>query len=183
MAYAVKKWDLTQLFPGFDSPELQGAFDNVDEQVTSFEGVRNKLNPNMDAATFLDVVRASESDGTSLSVNSVTFPGTLKPVAPPNDFIQRLKSRVRIPDSRQIQVRLRDWRTLLYVFGGVMSGFLVLITVARAFQESALFIKQRKKCSLIKFFQLFFYIHDPCSIKNKYEKCFRYGLFQTQWFL
>jgi hypothetical protein len=59
--------------------------------------------------------------------------GTLKPVAPPNDFIQRLKSRVRIPDTRQIQVRLRDWRTLLYVFGGVMSGVLLIVTVARAF--------------------------------------------------
>jgi len=61
MAYTIKKWDLTQLYPGFDSPELQGAFDNVEEQVTSFEGVRGKLSPDMDANTFLDVVRASES--------------------------------------------------------------------------------------------------------------------------
>jgi len=61
MAYTIKKWDLTQLYPGFDSPELQGAFDNVEEQVASFEGVRGKLNPDMDANTFLDVVRASES--------------------------------------------------------------------------------------------------------------------------
>jgi oligoendopeptidase F len=61
MAYTIKKWDLTQLYPGFDSPELQSAFDNVEEQVASFEGVRGKLNPDMDANTFLDVVRASES--------------------------------------------------------------------------------------------------------------------------
>jgi len=61
MAYTIKKWDLGQLYPGFDSPELQGAFDNVEEQVASFEGVRGKLNPDMDANTFLDVVRASES--------------------------------------------------------------------------------------------------------------------------
>src|SRR5215216_6016108 len=58
--YSVKKWDLGELFPGFDSPELQGAFDNVEEQVASFEGVRGKLKPDMDAETFLDVVRASE---------------------------------------------------------------------------------------------------------------------------
>jgi oligoendopeptidase F len=58
--YAVKKWDLGELFPGFDSPDLQGAFENVEEQVTSFEGVRNKLNSDIDAETFLDVVRASE---------------------------------------------------------------------------------------------------------------------------
>jgi oligoendopeptidase F len=59
--YSVKKWDLTQLFPGFDSPELQGAFDNVEEQVTSFEGVRNKLKADIDTDTFLEIVRASEA--------------------------------------------------------------------------------------------------------------------------
>src|SRR5215208_4982237 len=58
--YAVKKWDLNELFPGFNSSELQGAFENVEEQVTSFEGVRGKLNPDIDAETFLEVVRASE---------------------------------------------------------------------------------------------------------------------------
>jgi oligoendopeptidase F len=58
--YTVKKWDLSELFPGFDSPELESAFDNVEEQVASFEGVRGKLNPDIDAETFLDVVRASE---------------------------------------------------------------------------------------------------------------------------
>jgi oligoendopeptidase F len=58
--YSVKKWDLHELFSGFDSPELQGAFDNVEEQVASFEGVREKLNPEIDSETFLDIVRASE---------------------------------------------------------------------------------------------------------------------------
>ena len=61
MAYTIKKWNLDELFPGFDSPELQAAFDNVDEQVTSFEGVRGKLNPEMGADAFLEVVRASEA--------------------------------------------------------------------------------------------------------------------------
>ncbi|NWG34424.1 MAG: M3 family oligoendopeptidase [Chloroflexi bacterium] len=61
MAYAMQKWDLRQLFPGFDSLELQTAFDNVEEQVATFEGVRNKLTPDMDTDTFMDVVRASEA--------------------------------------------------------------------------------------------------------------------------
>ena len=69
MAYALTKWNLGELFPGFESPELQGAFDNVDEQVTSFEGVRNKLNPDMDKETFLEVVRASEA--TTRIVNKI----------------------------------------------------------------------------------------------------------------
>ena len=69
MAYALTKWNLGELFPSFESSELQGAFDNVDEQVTSFEGVRNKLNPDMDKDTFLEVVRASEA--TSRIVNKI----------------------------------------------------------------------------------------------------------------
>src|SRR5688500_18710796 len=58
--YSVKKWNLGELFTGFNSTELQGAFDNVEEQVASFEGVRGKLAPDIDAQTFLDVVRATE---------------------------------------------------------------------------------------------------------------------------
>jgi len=61
MAYTLTKWNLGGLYPAFDSPDLQAAFDNVEEQVTSFEGVRNKLNPDMDSETFLEVVRASEA--------------------------------------------------------------------------------------------------------------------------
>jgi oligoendopeptidase F len=61
MTYTIKKWNLDQLFPGFDSAELQAAFDTVEEQVASFEGVRGKLRADMDADMFLDVVRASET--------------------------------------------------------------------------------------------------------------------------
>ncbi|GAB4463014.1 MAG: M3 family oligoendopeptidase [Anaerolineales bacterium] len=69
MAYALTRWNLSELFPSFESPELQGAFDNVEEQVTSFEGVRNKLTPDMDEQTFLEVVRASEE--TTRIVNKI----------------------------------------------------------------------------------------------------------------
>src|SRR5690349_17177633 len=58
--YSVKKWDLGELFSSFDSPDLQAAFDNIEEQVASFEGVRGKLKSEMDTETFLDVVHASE---------------------------------------------------------------------------------------------------------------------------
>ncbi|NWG08181.1 MAG: M3 family oligoendopeptidase [Chloroflexi bacterium] len=69
MAYALAKWNLGELYSSFDSPDLQAAFDNVEEQVTSFEGVRNKLNPDMDAETFLQVVHASE--GMTRIVNKI----------------------------------------------------------------------------------------------------------------
>jgi hypothetical protein len=59
--------------------------------------------------------------------------GTLKPVAPPNGITQRLRGRIQMPSRREITLRLKDWRRLFFVFSGVMSGMLLLITLARAF--------------------------------------------------
>ncbi len=61
MAYALTKWNLNDLYPGFDSPDLQAAFDNVEEQVMSFEGIRGKLQPDLDADQFMQFVTASEA--------------------------------------------------------------------------------------------------------------------------
>ncbi len=58
--------------------------------------------------------------------------GTLRPVTPPIDVVQRLRERIRFPQPEAIALRLRDWERMFFVFGGVMSGMLVLITVARA---------------------------------------------------
>lgn len=58
--------------------------------------------------------------------------GTLKPVTPPNEVVQRLRERIRFPQPDEIVLRLRDWERMFFVFGGVMSGMLVLITVGRA---------------------------------------------------
>ena len=59
--------------------------------------------------------------------------GTLKPVTPPMEVVNRLRERINFPEPRMIVLRLRDWQRMFLVFGGVMSGMLVLITVARAF--------------------------------------------------
>ena len=59
--YSTKKWNLGELYPSFDSPDLQAAFDNVEEQVMSFEGVRGKLQPDLDANQFMEFVSASEA--------------------------------------------------------------------------------------------------------------------------
>jgi isochorismate hydrolase len=59
--------------------------------------------------------------------------GTLKPVTPPREVVQRLRERIRFPQPEEIAWRLRDWNRMFLIFGGVMSGMLVLITVARAF--------------------------------------------------
>jgi hypothetical protein len=58
--------------------------------------------------------------------------GTLRPVAPPRDFVQRLRGRIHLPPRGEITVRLRDWRTLVLALSGVLSGALVILTVGRA---------------------------------------------------
>ena len=59
--------------------------------------------------------------------------GTLRPVAPPRDFAQRLRNRIHLPERRVLIGRLQDWNRLFLVFGSVMSGMLLVITLARAF--------------------------------------------------
>jgi hypothetical protein len=58
--------------------------------------------------------------------------GTLRPVAPSQAFVQRLRARVQLPPRAELAFRLGDWRRWFFVFGGVLSGGLVILTVARA---------------------------------------------------
>ena len=67
-----------------------------------------------------------------LDTIEATLAGTLKPVAPRKVFVQHLRGRIHLPARSEIAVRLGDWRTLFLVFGGVLSGALVILTVARA---------------------------------------------------
>ena len=60
MTFTQTKWSLADLYPGFNTPKLESAFDVIEEQVTSFEGLRSNLIPDIPADRFLDVVRASE---------------------------------------------------------------------------------------------------------------------------
>jgi hypothetical protein len=72
----------------------------------------------------------SEAQVTALEAH---LAGTLRPVIPPIDVVDRLRERIRFPQSEVIVSRLRDWQRMFVVFGSVMSGLLVIITVARAF--------------------------------------------------
>lgn len=60
MTFTQTRWSLADLYPGFNTPELEAAYDTIEEQVTSFEGLRANLTPDMPADRFLDVIRASE---------------------------------------------------------------------------------------------------------------------------
>lgn len=59
--------------------------------------------------------------------------GKLKRVPPPSGLVERLRGRVQMPTRSEITLRLTDWRKLFVVFGGVMSGMLLLVTLARMF--------------------------------------------------
>ena len=59
--------------------------------------------------------------------------GTLRPVNPPMEVVQRLRERIRFPQPEVIVSRFRDWQRMFVVLGGVMSGMLAMITIARAF--------------------------------------------------
>ncbi len=59
--------------------------------------------------------------------------GTLKPVAPPKEIVQRLDRRIQLPNREKIVSRLSDWNRLFLVFVSVISGMLLIITAARAF--------------------------------------------------
>ena len=58
--------------------------------------------------------------------------GALKPITPPQELVSRLRERIRFPQREEIVSRLGNWRRLFIIYGGVMSGLLVIITIARA---------------------------------------------------
>lgn len=58
--------------------------------------------------------------------------GTLKPVAPPMGFSQRLRARIHLPGPRLLAERIASWRFFFVAIGGVISAMLLVITVARA---------------------------------------------------
>ena len=73
----------------------------------------------------------SDSDEILLDIEE-RLAGTLKPIRPSQDVVQRLRERIRFPAREEITLRLQDWKKMFLVFGGVMSGLLAIITVARA---------------------------------------------------
>lgn len=59
--YELTKWDLTDLFPAHDSPEMQAAFENVESRVENFEAKRPQLAADMDREPFMRMVRELEA--------------------------------------------------------------------------------------------------------------------------
>lgn len=81
--------------------------------------------------------RTDQTREEDLDMLEAHLAGTLKRVTPSSDLVQRLRGRIQMPTRSEITVRLTDWRRLLLVFGGVMSGMMLIVTLARAFYHFA----------------------------------------------
>ena len=94
MAYQLSKWSLAPLYPDYESAELQNAFEMIEEQVTSFEGVRGKLTPDISSEQFLEIVRASE-ETTRVANKLYSFAGLSFTADTQDQAAQSLQSRVQ----------------------------------------------------------------------------------------
>ncbi len=92
MPYTQSKWSLAPLYPGYESAELQNAFDMIEEQVTSFEGVRGKLNPEISSEQFMQIIRASE-DTARIANKLYSFAGLSFTADTQDQAAQSLQSR------------------------------------------------------------------------------------------
>ena len=78
---------------------------------------------------------SNQTNTEELDVLEAHLAGTLKRVSPSNDMVQRLRGRIQLqmPSRDEIASRLTDWRRLLLIFGGVISGMMLIVTLARMF--------------------------------------------------
>ena len=58
--YTQGRWRLTDLFPEFESPEIEEAVEQVKQQVQAFEVIRSQLTPDLDPAELEKVLQSYE---------------------------------------------------------------------------------------------------------------------------
>ena len=74
MTFKQEKWSLDDLFPSFESPELEKTYKDLDEQVIDFEALRPNLKADMDVEDFMEMLEASEKS-TRLAHRLYSFAG------------------------------------------------------------------------------------------------------------
>jgi oligoendopeptidase F len=58
--YQQKRWDLTELFPGLETPEISSSIQKLGDQVTQFEAYRSQLSEDMDEKLLLEILQSYE---------------------------------------------------------------------------------------------------------------------------
>ena len=93
MTYTQKTWSLDDLYPSFDSPELEKAYQDLDEQVTAFEALRPTLKADMDVEDFMEMLKASEKSA-RLAHRLYSFAGLAFAADTQDQVAQSAQSRV-----------------------------------------------------------------------------------------
>lgn len=93
MTFTQSKWSLNDLFPAFDSPELDATYKALDEQVTAFEALRPNLNAEMDVEDFMEMLETSEKS-TRLAHRLYSFAGLAFSADTQDQAAQSAMSRV-----------------------------------------------------------------------------------------
>lgn len=93
MAYKLSTWDLSQIYPGFESAELQNAFDMIEEHVASFEGVRGKLAPEISTEQFMQIMKSDET-ATRIANKLYSYSGLAFTADTQDQKAQALQARV-----------------------------------------------------------------------------------------
>ncbi len=60
MPYTQSRWSLQKLFPSLQSPELEAAFQEMQDRLSRFEQARARLSPDLSESEFLDLLREYE---------------------------------------------------------------------------------------------------------------------------
>lgn len=59
--YVQTSWRLDDLYPAYDSPEIEAATQELEQRLSEFEGLRDSLNPEISASDFIQVVEKYEA--------------------------------------------------------------------------------------------------------------------------
>lgn len=94
MSYQLSPWSLADLFPAPDSPELEAAFKQLDEQVAAFEKLRPQLKADMPVSSFLEVVQDIE-EATKLANKMYSYAGLAFAANTQDQRIQALLGRIQ----------------------------------------------------------------------------------------
>ena len=61
MTFSQSPWNLSDLFPAQNSPEMKAGFDELDVKVVEFEALRPSLSPEMTLEAFLKAIHLLEA--------------------------------------------------------------------------------------------------------------------------
>ena len=94
MSYQLSPWSLADLFPSPDSPELEAAFRQLDEQVAAFEKRRPQLQPDLPVSSFLEILHDLE-EVTKLANKMYSYAGLAFAADTQDQRIQALLGRIQ----------------------------------------------------------------------------------------